>query len=115
MTDAASLPAGFEALEPFQERWAAGTCAMRDQRRGESTAAERQTFFDAAAPLLAPALLHLDAKPLAELDTAEKRLLNLMLSLGHVQMAVEVHREIEPQHAAARELMKITRSVTDLI
>lgn len=115
MTGAASLPEGFEALEPFVEHWAANTCAMRDQRRGESTAAERRAFFDAAAPLLAPALSHLDAKPLSALNLAEKRLLNLMLSLGHVQMAVEVHREVEPQHAAAREAMKITRSVTDLV
>jgi hypothetical protein len=114
MTGAASLPVGFEALEPFVELWAASTCAMRDQRRGESTAAERRAFFDATAPLLAPALAQLDAKPLTEFTPADKRLLNLMLSLGHVQMAVEVHGDSEPQHAAAREAMKITRSVTDL-
>jgi hypothetical protein len=114
MTGAASLPVGFEALEPFVEHWTADTCAMRDRRRFESTAPERCAFFNAAVPLLVPALTHLDAKPLTEFNPAEKRLLNLMLSLGHVQMAVEVHREIEPQHAAAREVMKITRSVTDL-
>jgi hypothetical protein len=114
MMAAAPLPAGFDALEPFVETWAATTCAARDQRRGESTADERRAFFDAAAPMLEQALAYLDARPLAELAPADKRLLNLMLSLGHIQMAVEVHREVEPQHAAARGAMKITRSVTDL-
>lgn len=113
MTGAASLPVGFEALEPFVERWTAGTSLLRDQRRGDSTAAERRAFFDVAAPLLTPAFALLDAKPLAELDMAEKRLLNLMLNLAHIQMAVEVHGDSEPQHAAARAVMKITRSVSD--
>lgn len=114
MSGAAPLPAGFEPLEPFVESWAATTCTARDRRRGESTDEERRAFFNAAAPLLEQALAHLDAKPLAQLDPADKRLLNLMLSLSHVQMAVEVHREMEPQHAAARAAMTITRSVTDL-
>ncbi|MEW9856553.1 hypothetical protein [Novosphingobium sp. M1R2S20] len=109
-----TLPAGFETLEPFVDRWAATTCAARSERRSQSTAEERSTFFDAAAPLLDPALAYLDTRPLPELTPADKRLLNLMLSLGHVQMAVEVHREMEPEHAAARASMEITRSVTDL-
>jgi len=115
MSSTETLPSAFNALEPFVDMWAAATCSARDERRGVSTAEERCAFFDAAAPLLEPALAYLDAKPLAELDTSDKRLLNLMLSLGHVQMAVEVHRGVEPQHAAARAAMTITRSVTDLV
>lgn len=113
MTHTMALPQGFEALEPFVQDWSATTALVRDQRRSQSSAEERQVFFDAAAPLLQRALDHLDAKPLDELDASDKVLLNMMLSLGHVQMAVEVHRETEPQHAAARKAMTITRSVTD--
>ncbi|MFA7602915.1 MAG: hypothetical protein WCY29_07900 [Novosphingobium sp.] len=109
-----NLPAGFEALVPFVARWAAATTAERARRRSDSTAEERQTFFDAAAPRLQAAMAYLDAKPLPELDDADKRLLNLMMGFSHVQMAVEVHRETEPRHAAWREAMVITHSATDL-
>jgi hypothetical protein len=115
MSDHQFLPPGFEALEPFIDRWAITTTTARAQRRTDSTAKERQAFFDAAAPLLEPAITYLDARPLTSLDAAERRLLNLMLCLAHVQMAVEVHKEMEPQHAAFREAMAITRSVTDLV
>jgi len=108
-----SLPAGFERLELFVDQWVTATTAERAQRRTDSTPEERQAFFDAAAPMLEQAIAYLDAKPLARLDDADKRLLKLMFSLSHVQMAVEVHREMEPRHAMLREIMVITRSATD--
>lgn len=114
MTDALHLPIGFEPLAPFVATWAASTTAERAQLRTDSTAEQRKAFYDVAAPLLDPALAYLDARPLPNLEPADKRLLNLMLSLMHVQMAVEIHREMEPQHAAARAAMVITRSVTDV-
>ena len=114
MTPQATLPAGFAAGEPYVARWAATTTAERARRRSESTPDERQAFFDAAAPRLQDAMTYLDAKSLAALDAADKRLLNLMMAFSHVQMAVEVHREMEPRHAAWREAMVITRSTTDL-
>ena len=115
MNGEVGLPAGFAALEGFVAGWASPTTAERAARRSASTPAEREAFFAAAAPLLEAAMAHLDSRPLAELDAADKRLLALMMALGHVQMAVEVHREMEPQHAALREAMVITRSVSDLV
>ena len=109
-----ALPTGFEALEPFVEYWAAATCVERDELRGGSSAEAKQTFFKSGAPLVTQATAYLDTKPLSELDAADKRLLNLLLSLSHIQMSVEVHREMEPQHALARKAMIITRSVSDL-
>jgi len=108
------LPVGFEALIPFVETWAITTTAGRAQRRSDSTAEEREAFFEAAAPMLAPAMAYLDSKPLSGLDEADKRLLNLMLCLSHVQVAVEVLKETEPRHARLREAMEITRSCTEL-
>ena len=115
MSASLSLPAGFERLEHFVGQWLADTTAERAQRRTDSTPEERQAFFDAAAPMLERAMAYLDARPLAELNDAEKRLLKLMCSLAHVQMAVEIHREMEPRHAMLREAMIITHSVTDII
>lgn len=110
-----TLPPGFQVLEPFAARWAAATTIERDRCRTNSTSEERQVFFNAAAPLLAEAMAYLDSKALAGLDAADKRLLNLMMSLSHVQMAVEVHREMEPKHASLRQAMIVTRSATDLL
>jgi hypothetical protein len=110
-----SLPAAFEVLEPFVDKWAVATTALRARCRSDSTPDERETFFNAVVPMLEPAMAYLDAKPLAELDAADKRLLNLMLSFSHVQMAVEVLQGAEPRHALSREAMIITRTTTDLV
>jgi hypothetical protein len=113
MSSVSQLPQGFEALDPFVAQWAISTTAERAQRRTDSTPEEREAFFAAAKDLVEPALAMLDAKPLKELDEKERRLLDLMMSLAHVSLAVEVHREMEPRHAKLREAMVITRSVTD--
>lgn len=114
MTDSASLlPAGFEALEPFVRRWAIESSAARDRARGESSAADRATFYDAAKELLPAALARLDPKPLNRLDDRERRLMNMMLSLCHVAPAVEAHGDEEPKHARMRTFMPIIRTPAD--
>jgi hypothetical protein len=67
-------------------------------------------------------LLHGKSRPpialvrrICRLLASDKRRLYVMLSPGHVQMAVEAHREMEPRHAAWREAIVITRSVSDLV
>ncbi len=109
-----SLPSEFAALEPFVAQWAIGGTAARDALRGSSSFAERQAFYDAAQPLLAQALDYLDSKPMGSFDAGEQQLMDMMLSLAHVAIAVEIQREDEPKHAAARAHMHITRSVADL-
>lgn len=108
-----SLPAGFEALEPFVADWAIEGSAQRMQRRLESTEAQRKAFFEAAKPLLVPALEYLDRKPLHEHDAQERRLMNLMLSFCHVSLAVEIQGDAEPEHAKSARHLKITRSTAD--
>ncbi len=109
----ARLPEGFEALEPFAERWAIRTTRERDKARGESRFEDLQAYYDVAQPLLGPALAYLDRFPVKELAGREQRLMDMMLTLAHVSMAVEIHREMEPQHAISRQAMIITRSTTD--
>ena len=104
------LPEGFAALEPFVEEWAIAGSAARAAKRDETGAAEQQRFYDAARPLLDPALAHLDETPLDRLDDKQRRLLDLMMTFGHVAIAVEVQRDFEPKHRIMRRYMRITRT-----
>ena len=113
MVGATALPEGFETLEPFVDSWSVEGAANRARRRLESTAADREAFFEAARDLAAPALELLDRKPLDQLDGREQRLMNLMLSLAHVSLAVEVQRDHEEFHARGARHVRITRAPSD--
>jgi hypothetical protein len=114
MNNANALPAGFEALAPFVEQWSIAGAANRGQRRFESEEVARVAFYNAAKDLAAPALALLDQKPLAEFDDKEERLMNLLLSLAHVSLAVEVQADAESKHADFSQFMKITRAPSDI-
>lgn len=107
------LPAGFEALEPFVDAWAVAGAANRARLRTMSSEVDRAAFYNAARDLVAPALAHLDRKPLDGLDDREKRLMNLLLSLCHVALAVEAQGPDEVRHGRMRAHMKITRATAD--
>lgn len=109
-----SLPAGFEALEPFVAGWAIKGAANRARRRLDSEEAERVAFFEAAKPLLQPALAHLDQKPLDQLDAREKRLMDLMLTFAHITLAVETQGDEEAKHAKDARFLTITRAPSDV-
>lgn len=113
MTAPTVLPDGFAALEPFVAGWAIAGTANRAARRSASSAEEREAFFTAASPLLDPALSYLDSRALGVLSPAERRLMNLMLSLAHVALAVEIQGPDETPSAASRDRMRITRSSAD--
>ena len=108
------LPHGFEVLEPFVARWAISGSAARARLRDEGSREELAAFFTAANDYLEDALDLLDRKPLDALDEKERRLLDLMLSLAHVSLAVEVQRDDEPLHMLCRQHMRITRTPADL-
>lgn len=107
------LPAGFEALEPFVESWAIEGTANRARMRLDSSHENRTAFFAAAKDLVGAALERLDQKPLLQFDDSEKRLMNLMLSLVHVSLAVEIQSDDEAQHAASARHITITRAAAD--
>ena len=110
---AQSLPAGFESLEPFAERFAVAGTANRAQLRSDTSPEERQAFYDAARDLVAPALDVLDGKSLAALDDSEQRLMNMALAFAHIAIAIEIQGPDEAKHAQLREHMKIVRSTAD--
>ena len=103
------LPPGYAALERFVAEWDIADMAGRARRRDDSTAAERQAFYEAARGLVTGALAELDSKPLDRLDTRERRLANLMLSYAHVALAVEIRGSGEDAHREDRRHMAITR------
>ena len=107
------LPAGFESLEPFVETWAVSSAAERARRRSAAGEGAREAFYAAAKNLLAPGLEYLDQKPLADLDAAERRLMNLFLSLAHVSLAIEAQGDAEATHASFRQHLRITRAPSD--
>ena len=108
-----AVPPEFAALQPFVADWAIAGSAARADRRNTSSEAERQALYAAIAPLLAAALGHLDAKPLAELEPGEQALMNLCLLAAHIAMAVETLGSGETAHAPHRAAMCITRTPAD--
>jgi hypothetical protein len=115
MQMATKLPAGFESLEPFANRFAVAGTANRAQLRGDTTAEEREAFYSAAKDLIAPALDLLDHKKFADFDASEQRLMNLTLSFAHIALAVEIQGPDEERHARLRTHMKIVRSTADAV
>lgn len=108
-----TLPAGFESLEPFVDRFALAGTAARAARRGDSTPEERQAFYVAAKDLIGPALDQLDQKALGSLDEKEQRLLNLALCFSHIALAVEIQGPDEAKHAELRSYMRIVHAPED--
>lgn len=112
-TSQSLLPAGFEALEPFVSTWAIKGAHNRLQQRLASSEKQRTEFFTAGSPLVPNALALLDQKPIQQFDAAEDRLMDLVLSLAHVSLAVEIQRDDEPKHAEAARHMAIVRASSD--
>ena len=107
------LPEGFAELEPFAAHWAGETAAARAHLRDSASFAEAEAFYAAAQPLIEPALARLDAKPLADQDDRERRLMRLVLAFAHVAMGIEVQGKDEPAHSKLRPHMRITRAPAD--
>ena len=107
------LPTGFAALEPFMDRWLIKGANNRLQQRLNSEEGERISFFNAGKDLVPAALELLDQKALHELDEQEQHLMDLVLSLAHISLAVEIQRDDEPSHAESARHITITRASSD--
>lgn len=86
-----ALPAGFEELEPFVEKWAVDDIPARVHVRSTSTMAEIRTFYDAIVPRTVEAMALIDQHPLASLPDDVARLCKLVLSLASAATAIEIH------------------------
>lgn len=113
MSAPATLPAQFAALEPFADYWAAPSLSMRDTRRLESSPEQRMAFYNVVKDL-APAMMeHLDGRPFSAFDEADHRLMDMLSSLIHLSLAVEVEGREEHLHAEGAWKMPIVRERAD--
>lgn len=87
------LPEQFSDLEPFVAYWAVEGHESRRYQRHDTTMAEIQRFYDAVYPRADEAMTYLEPLGLRDLTGADRRLAQLVLSLGQASMAVEVHHE----------------------
>jgi hypothetical protein len=95
------LPAEFGVLESYGD-WVLETESERYAKRLASSMAEMQAFYDAAFPLLEPAMTHLDTFGLGEMPEPERNLMLLMMSLINVSFPVEVWKQARvPDSGAA--------------
>jgi len=94
-----ALPAGFEELEPFVDQWCLKGTQERHARRESASMEDIRRFYDAMLAKAPAAIAFLDGKAFDGLADDERRLMNLLLALGHVAVAVEVHGQPRAAHA----------------
>ncbi len=89
------LPPGFSDLEPFVAYWARKTTNERWDQRSRAPMADITAFYDAMYDRAEDAIAWLDANyPIGQAMSPEaERLAELLLGLGHVAIAVEMHRQ----------------------
>lgn len=113
MSSEPKLPAEFAVLQPFVAFWGADTLSGRDDARLASSPTERQLFYKVAGELAPKVMDYLDSRALADFTPADAKLMNLMRSLIHVALAVELQGDEEPIHAIGAHRMPITRGHAD--
>jgi hypothetical protein len=86
-----ALPPGFEALEPFLDRWGGETSAARMEARSTASMVEIRAFYEVAIEHAEAALVYLERFPMNSLPEDAARLFRLMLGLVQASMAVEIH------------------------
>lgn len=88
-----ALPAGFEPLEPFVAYWAVKGTQERRERRENASMDEIEAFYNAMLALAPQAIALFEGRSLADLEGAERTLMELLLALAHASMATELHRQ----------------------
>jgi len=97
-TDGAKLPAGFEDLEPFLDQWCLKATQERHARRESASLQDIRRFYEAMLAKAPAAIAFLDGKAFDALTSDEQRLMQLLLALGHVAVAIEVHGQPRAPH-----------------
>jgi len=109
MNGAFGLPAGFEDLEPFVDRWCLQETQQRHVRRETASMQDIRQFYDAMLAKAPAAIAILDGKPFDGLADDERRLMYLLLALGHVAVAVEVHGQPRAPHTPYPHRVRLTQ------
>jgi hypothetical protein len=107
--DAATLPSGFEDLAPFLDQWCLPETQQRHARRETASMEDIRRFYDAMLAKAPAAIALLDGKPFDGLADDERRLMYLLLALGHVAVAVEVHGQPRAPHTPYPHRVRLTQ------
>jgi hypothetical protein len=109
MPHAMALPAGFEDLEPFLDQWCLTGTQDRHVRRETASMEDIRRFYDAMLARAPATIEFLDGKPFDSLTDEERRLMHLLLALGHVAVAVEVHGQPRAPHTPYPHRVRLTQ------
>jgi hypothetical protein len=93
LDSSASLPSGFESLEPFVADWVLPDAVARMTKRQSSNMQDIRRFYDAMLPFGEKALDYLRGFQLGSLPPEAERLLKLMLALAEIAPAVEWYND----------------------
>ncbi|HCO43966.1 MAG TPA: hypothetical protein DIT63_07615 [Gammaproteobacteria bacterium] len=93
MTETATLPAAFAALQPYVDTWALADENSRFHKRINAPLEELRVFYDAIAPHMEAVMQHLQGCPVAGLPAADEALLRLALSYAEVSRVFEVWQQ----------------------
>lgn len=85
------LPAGFEDLQPFAEKWALATESQRAAERRHSTPAELRAFYEAVLKRLPEILERIDRHPLGNVQGVDLPLFWMALSLAEIAPHIELY------------------------
>ena len=94
-----TLPAGFQPLEKYVQKWAGWTTQVRWNQRATASMAEIQGFYDVMLEHADAALAYLERKPIGALSPSEGRLMRLLLALANCSIAVELHKQPRAPHS----------------
>lgn len=103
------LPSGFDALEPFVERWERADFQARFLTRYESDMDEIRAFYEAITPLADKALEHLSDHDFTDLAPPEATLLKLLLALAHIAIPVERYGQPRPKSVTWPTTLVVTQ------
>lgn len=87
------LPEGFSELEQWVDDWALPTRAERYAARLDRPYDDLVAFYDGIAPHAERAIAHLDGLDVNNLDSAGKRLMNMLFSMILVSYAVNIFKQ----------------------
>jgi hypothetical protein len=91
MSNAASLPTGFQELEVFVPYWCHETNDARRMARSEARMEDIQCFYDAIVARAEEGIAHCEQFPLGAMPQDTERLFKLLLAMNHAAIAVEMH------------------------
>ena len=112
-SEAKLLPRGFKSLEKWVDMWVLADSQARTEQRHAVDYQDINAFYDDMLAKADKALALLNTLQLGELDSAEERLLKLMLSLAEIGPSVEWYQQNAVVDGFEPDRFKLTVQLPD--